>query len=483
MTTLYWLLSAAVVAADVLATGHAVLFKRDVRSAIGWVCAIWLAPGFGAAFYLLFGINRIQRVAHRLRRRRRYSPRFVDHTRGKEVSSDDAALPAEAEHLRAFARLGAKVSEDGILPGNRVEPLFNGEQAYPAMLDAIGAARSTISLSIYIFNFDRVGEKFVKALGDAVARGVQVRVILDDIGSRRYAWHTVVGPLRRAGVPTERFLPKLFPRYFAYANLCNHRKILVVDGRIGFTGGINISEGHDHSLRPDHPIQDLHFRIEGPVVATMQEVFAEDWSFCSGEKLDGNEWFPALDPVESSTRIVARGIRSGPDEDLERIRLIYLGALSAARSRVRIMTPYFLPDGALVSALNIAALRGVQVDILLPEESDLRLVRWASTAHLASVLEYGCRVWFTPPPFQHTKLFLVDGVWTCFGSANWDPRSLRLNFEFNVECFDGPLAEMLEAKVERVLADSRRFTLKDFEARPLPVKLRDGVARLLTPYL
>ena len=180
---------------------------------------------------------------------------------------------------------------------------------------------------------------------------------------------------------------------------------------------------------------------------------------------------------------VARGINDGPDEDFEKARFVFLGALACARSSVRIMTPYFLPDAGLISALDVTALRGVRVEILLPEKNNLALVQWASTAQLWQVLHRGCRVYYSPPPFDHSKLMIVDGGWALFGSTNWDPRSLRLNFEFGVECYDTALVSELDALFAAKLAKSREVTAAEVNGRPLHIKLRDGVARLAAPYL
>jgi cardiolipin synthase len=176
-------------------------------------------------------------------------------------------------------------------------------------------------------------------------------------------------------------------------------------------------------------------------------------------------------------------VPDGPDEDFEKLRWTLLGALSIARYSVRIVTPYFLPDPPLVSALNLAAMRGVQVDIILPAKSNLPFVGWASRAMWWQVLEHGCRIWLTPPPFDHSKLTIVDDCWVLLGSANWDPRSLRLNFEYNLECYDLALAKQLEELVEAKRKTAHPVTLQEMDDRPLPVRLRDGVARLLTPYL
>jgi cardiolipin synthase len=263
-------------------------------------------------------------------------------------------------------------------------------------------------------------------------------------------------------------------------NMRTHRKILVTDGRLGFTGGLNIRVGHCLKRQPQSPVQDIHFRVRGPVVTQLQEVFADDWLFTTGESLRGEAWFPK---PEMAGQVLARSVPDGPDEDFEKLRWTLLGALAIARYSVRIVTPYFLPDPAVVSALNLAAMRGVQVDIILPARSNLRVVDWASRAMWWQVLEHRCRIWLSPPPFDHSKLMLVDGCWVLLGSANWDPRSLRLNFEFNLECYDLDLARQLEEVIVSKLKAAHLVTLRQVDARPLPVRLRDGIARLLTPYL
>jgi cardiolipin synthase len=232
--------------------------------------------------------------------------------------------------------------------------------------------------------------------------------------------------------------------------------------------------------RQPAPYMDLQVRIEGPVVGHLQSAFAEDWEFTTREVLEGPAFFP---PIAAAGPVAARGVADGPDEDFEAIRLLLLGALASARQRVRIVTPYFLPDSPLVTALNVAAMRGVEVDVVLPERSNLPVVHWAQMSQLWQVLERGCRVWLSPRPFDHTKAMTVDGAWSLVGSANWDPRSLRLNFELDVEAYDPELAARLDALVDARLRVARPLTLTEMDRRPLPVKLRDGVARLLSPYL
>lgn len=459
------------------ASAHAILYKRDSRAAIAWVGFIWFVPVLGAVLYVVFGINRLHRQAQSLRSRSAYKPPCPAQPDAEE--SLRRALGADRAHLVQLAHLTGRLVDRPLLAGNDVTPLVDGDEAYPAMLAAIDDAEHSIAFCTYIFDNDSVGRQFIDALQRAVGRGVQVRVLIDAVGAR-YSWPTVLGRLRRAGIPNARFLPRVLTWSIRYANLRSHRKLLIADGRIGFTGGINIRAGHLSGGDRRAAIGDLHFRLAGPVVAQLQEVFAEDWAFSTGERLQGETWFPRLEP---QANVFARGIADGPDEDFDTLRMTILGALASARQSVRIVTPYFLPDAALITALNVAALRGVEVDIVLPQRGNLRLVQWASTAQLWQVLQHGCRVWLTPPPFDHSKVMLVDGAWVLLGSANWDPRSLRLNFEFNVECYGRELAERLDVLIRDKIASAQCVTLADVDGRALPIRLRDGIARLFSPYL
>ena len=451
-------------AVALVTAGHAVIYKRDPRSAALWVLLAWLLPIAGAILYVFFGVNRVQRRAARLRR---------DLVRLRTTSESDERLPVT--DLVPLARLVGEVVERPLLPGNSIEPLVDGAEAYPAMLQAIDEARTSVALASYIFHADGIGERFVNTLIRARQRGVAVRVLIDDV-SCRFSLHSPAKRLRQAGVAVGDFNPPLVPARLNAFNLRNHRKILVVDGALGFTGGMNI----DRRYWGENAYRDTHFRLSGPVVAHLMEVFADDWLFTTDEALRGPEWFPQIAPAGDS---LARGIEAGPDETFERLRWAYVGALNAAQRTVRICTPYFLPDGGIISALDAAALRGVDVDIVLPEETDLPHIRWAMIHQLWQVLDRGCRVWMRPGPFDHSKLMVVDGHWTFLGSGNWDARSLRLNFEFNVESYCRSLGRRMDELIVERRAGSRRISLDDVNARPPAIKLRDGIARLFAPLL
>jgi cardiolipin synthase len=462
---------------NVIASAHVVLHKRDSRAAVGWVGLIWLAPVAGAVAYTLLGINRIKRKASE---QRASQPALLsgEFERPPRLSGG-VSLTNHADHLAALARLLDRVSGRPLTQGNAIVPLVNGSEAYPAMLEAIDGARRSVTLATYIFDRDHAGQMFADALGRAAARGVEVRVLIDAVGSR-YSRPPITRTLGRLGIRAALFGRTRVPWRMPYFNLRNHRKILVVDGRVGFTGGMNLRQGNMDTPPDGLTIQDLHFRVEGPVVSQLQQTFIEDWAFTTGEILQEDHWSPELHPVGDT---VARVITDGPDGDFEKARLVYLGALGCAQESVRIVTPYFLPDAALISALNVAALRGVAVEIVLPERSNLALVQWAATHQLWQVLQRGCRIYTTPAPFDHSKLMLVDNGWALIGSSNWDPRSLLLNWELVVDCYDRALVAQLSGIIEDKLADARRLTKADVDARPLPIKLRDGLARLAAPYL
>lgn len=471
----YWprLVASFHLLAALLASFHALLNKRDSRAATLWLGTIWFLPLLGPILYLSLGVNRIRRRAISL---------GVHGTVVRPIPEHfGESQPAGVEHLEMLARVVSRVVSQPLNPGNRIEPLVNGDEAFPAMIAAIDSAKKSVSLVTYIFDNDASGRQFADALARAVSRGVAVRVLIDAAGTR-YSWPSIIHRLRHGRVQVAKFLPAslLAPWQVTSVNLRNHRKILVLDGQTAFTGGMNIRHGNMVADSPSSPVRDLHFHVEGPVVAQLQETFANDWAFATGEILDGELWFPDL---QEAAKTVARVITDGPDADFEKVRWTLLAALSEAQDSVKVLTPYFLPDNALVTALNLAALRGVRVDIILPARSNLRYVDWASHSMWWQVLERGCRIWLTPPPFDHSKLMIVDEHWVLLGSANWDTRSLRLNFELNLEAYGRDFAQKMSRIIDDKLQGARGITLADVDGRSYAAKLRDAIARLFSPYL
>lgn len=452
------------------AAGHALLYKRMPQSAFGWIAICIMLPLIGALLYFLFGINRVRRRAQALRgNEARHRPP------APESESESVMPPAD---LIPLGTLADRVSRLPLLAGNRVTALYNGEQAYPEMLEAIELAEQRVFLSTYIFDTDKAGHAFAEALGAAAARGVKVRVLLDGIGEL-YSRPRARRLLDRTGVPVGRFMPPRLLPASLHINLRNHRKILVTDGHTAFTGGMNISDRHlaENTSNPARVV-DIHFRFDGPVAGQIEAAFLDDWSFVTGESLDVT---PSPAAAEGSS--CCRAFADGPDHELGKLHALMCGAVALARTRLIVMTPYFLPTRELIGLLQAAALRGVLVDVILPSRNNLPYVHRATRHMLWELLERDVRVFYQPAPFVHSKIFLVDEEYALVGSANLDPRSLRLNFELNVEIYDRVLVAELARHCEDVRARSAPVTLMEVDGRPLVQRLLDGAAWIISPYL
>ncbi|MFT6553030.1 phospholipase D-like domain-containing protein [Alloalcanivorax venustensis] len=463
----FWpaIVATAGVVAAVLVTLHVAQHKRDARAAAAWTGLVWLVPLVGALLYLLLGVNRIQRRARQL-------------TGGGAIDAAlsagrDQGTPLQSDRLRVLARLVGRLTGLPLTGGNRVTLLEAGP-ALAAMIQAVDQARDSVLLATYIFGNDAAGKPLAEALERAVARGVTVRVLVDGVGAL-YSLPPITLRLRRRGVRVERFLHSIAPWRMPYLNLRNHRKLMVVDRCVGFTGGMNIRAGY---LREPAQMQDLHARVEGPAVVHLLRSFVADWAFTCGETLDDN-YLGALDVGGT----LARGINAGPDADFDKRRLTLLAAIGAAEHEVRIVTPYFVPDQTLLASLQLALLKGVRVNIVVPQKNNLRLVQWASLHALRWLVREGAELHFSAPPFDHTKLMTVDGHWVLLGSGNWDARSLRLNFEFDMECYDDPLAEQANDLIDRRLRGARRVGEAEFRAMGRLRHVRNALAHLFEPYL
>lgn len=473
----YWtyVVEAIAIVAGVAGATHAIMTKSDVRSALGWTALVLLAPIVGALLYAVFGVNRI-RIERKLRRRRAASERLFS-GEGAPKPAESAPVPA---NLVALKRLGDAVSEYPLKNGNRIEMLETEAECHAAMLGSIDAAKRWIFIETYIFNDDIIGRKFVAHLAAAMARGVGVRVLIDAIGSR-YSRPPIAESLAQAGLVHAHYMGRLLGPRLPYANLRTHRKLMIVDGESCFVGGMNIRAAPSAAMLGGPTYHDTHFRVAGPAVEDFLHVFASDWLFASGERLPDSAMAPNSDADDSG--VPARVVASGPDRQIRGNHGVVMGALSLASRRVVVATPYFLPDRQLVGALAVAVRRGVQVDIVLPLRSNLRLVDYAVMAHLEEVDEIGCRVWQTGERFDHSKLLAVDGQWAFVGSSNFDPRSFRLNFEVDLEIYDFAIASRIEARSDRRIAEATRLRASDLRALPFWKKLRNRTCWLASPFL
>ncbi|MEM9387634.1 MAG: phospholipase D-like domain-containing protein [Pseudomonadota bacterium] len=450
------------------ASYHILLYKRDVRAASSWLMVCLLVPYAGPIAYYFLGINRV-RVGARSRGRGVFN---VAHESTRSLPLHEAAAG------KGLAGVGARITGQSCSGGNAVEVLHNGDEAYPAMLAGIDAAREQICFATYILRADAMGQRFIDALVRAESRGVRVLVLLDGVGEL-YARGRPRSLLRRAGVNAVSFLPPglRFPGFSL--NCRNHRKLLTCDHEVAFVGGINIAEDNCEHGRHPREISDVHFRLTGPVAREIQAVFARDWQFATGRPPPPMPIAFAQAPGACECRVVA----DGPDESIDSLALLILAAIGAARSSIQIMTPYFLPNRQMVAALQAATLRGVRVQVVLPASNNLPIVHWANRNVLTELTAWGVRVYYQPAPFAHSKLLCVDDDYSLIGSANLDPRSLRLNFEIAVEVFSRSLSERLRRHIEETIRRSEAPAHEPLSARPVPVRLRDSLAALLSPYL
>jgi cardiolipin synthase len=464
--------------ASAAAAIHAAMTKQDVRAAIGWVAVVLFSPLLGAAFYLVAGINRVRKQRVSRLRADTSIPQEVIH----QLLVEDVASVSGVQ-FSALKILGDRVSDFKLLHSNTIRLLDGGDETYPAMLRAIMGAQRSIALQSYIFDHDEVGVELAQALIDAQARGVTVRVLIDAIGAK-YSRPPIVHMLEKGGVRAARFMRPVIGVRLVYANLRSHRKLLVIDGTHGFTGGMNIRAGCVTAIAKENVTRDTHFQVSGPVVYQLMLNFAHDWQFTTQEKLSGPLWFST-----SSADFVVEGgvpmrcVASGPDATLGSTHDMLLGALSIAQRHVRIQSPYFLPDVSLVAALATAARRGVRVDIVIPGANNLKLVHAAMMAQIDQLILTGCRVWRASGTFDHSKLFTVDGCWSYVGSSNLDPRSLRLNFELDLEVYDRKLTQQLDARIDATIGSAERITIRSLMRRSFALRLRDKIVWLASPYL
>ena len=472
----HWIVPGLHIVMATSASIHAMLFKRDPRAALGWVSVCLFFPLAGPLLYYLFGINRIHTHARKLAQLSLFRLR-VGYERGSLEGSSTKTEPELDAQYHRFIRVSDHTTSRPLTAGNTLQMLLNGEQAYPAMLAAIDAAVNRVLLVTYLFESDSIGNAFVTALVAAHQRGVEVRVIIDGVGEL-YSWPRMSRTLRRAGVRVARFLPpRILPPAFSI-NLRNHRKILVIDGNHAFTGGMNIGARHLVETSSDQRTVDVHFHVRGPVVTQLEAIFTEDWRFVTGETLA----FVNM-PHAHNGEDYCRCISDGPNDDLDRISLVMMGMISAAQHEIVIVTPYFLPSREMIASLQSAALRGVDVSIILPKRSNIRVIDWATRNLLWELLQHGVKIYYQPPPFAHTKLFLVDGVYAQIGSANIDPRSLRLNFELNLEIIGTDAVTKMVEYAKEIHRTSTALSLREVDERPFLIRIRDAVFWLFMPYL
>lgn len=363
----------------------------------------------------------------------------------------------------------------GILTGNRVTALQNGDEIFPAMLEAIRGARETITFETYIYWSGEIGRMFSEALSERAQAGVKVHVMLDWAGSGKIE-PEYLEALRAAGVEVELYHPL---RWYNFARLNNrtHRKILVVDGRIGFTGGVGIADQWKGRAQSAEHWRDSHYQIEGPAVGQMQAAFIDNWIKARAQVLVGSNYFPVVEPVGDS---LAQAFKSSMGGGSECVRLMYLLSIASAARSIRLQAAYFVPDDLAIKTFISARKRGVRIEIIVPGPGmDVKVVQRASRSLWGELLDAGVEIFEYQPTMYHCKVLIVDEIWMSVGSTNFDDRSFRLNDEANLNIYDARFAREQIAVFEEDKAMSRLVTRADLGSRSAGGKLFDSLAGLL----
>ncbi len=448
--------------------------KKNSASAVAWCMSVFLMPIGGTALYWLFGYQSVYRP---LERKRKHAESY---RRRKSGANELAPIGPERTGSGAeLAALSARLGASPMVEGNNVELYTEGQATFDAMLTAIRHAKSHIHLEFFIFRMDGIGGQFIEALIERARAGVQVRFLYDAIGS--WSLHrSSLRPLLEAGGQVVPFLSINPLRRRIQINLRNHRKILVVDGKIAFTGGFNIGDEYIGKNAFFGPWRDTFLRLTGPAVRYVQRVFTEDWSFASQEELTDASYFPN---AVSQGNVAAQIAWSGPDQDFKSIREIYFAAIVKAVQRVWIATPYFVPDESLFDALCLAARSGRDVRLLCPFRPDKWVPYLAARYYWADALTAGVKIYQYTPGFMHSKVLLIDDNWSSVGSANFDNRSLHLNFEMTCMMESSEIVSHLEAAFLHDLESSIRIDATQFGRRGFVSELAENGCRLLSPVL
>jgi cardiolipin synthase len=450
--------------------------KRDSTTAVAWCLVVLLMPVLGGLLFWVFGYNYIhRRVArkqvHKGKFRAHHPPASREATRGG---------PAEADlEPDSLTRLALAVGAFPVSSGNAVTLYHDTRDARSSLLGAIAAARHHVHLEFFIFRGDATGREVLALLSDKAREGVAVRLLYDAVGTFFLPGRRVK-PLVRAGGRVAAFLPVNPLRSWIQVNLRNHRKIVVIDGQVGFTGGMNVGDEYLGISRRFGYWRDNFVRLEGPAVAGLERIFVEDWDFATGEALSSPAYFP---PLEARGVGSVQVVESGPDQEMNSLREVVFAAILSARRRLWLASPYFVPDAGILDALRLACLRGVDVRLLCLMRPDHFLSFYASRYYFADLLAMGAQVYQYARGMMHSKLVLVDGHWALTGSANLDNRSLHLNFEVGCILHTPALVAELQAQYEKDLADAIAVDPVSFAARPFLARLTENACRLFAPVL
>ena len=463
----------------VLLVGTVIFFEnRNPEKTVAWLIILAVFPVVGFLLYLVLGRN--------ARKHKLFHHKYIGGQRLKRVVTaqsrhltEKEVFFGEVERKKRLVRLLMRNAWAPLTANNRACVLTNGQEKFAALLEAMRQAKHHIHLQYYIFKNDEIGHETHEILRRKAREGVEVRVILDGLGSRKIP-EDFLDAMRRAGAQLEMFFPLRFPFVTSKLNFRNHRKIVVVDGRVGFLGGMNI--GDEYLSRDPHLgfWRDTHLQLEGDSVHMLQMTFLNDWYFITRESIEGREYYPV--PDEHGRQLV-QVIASGPDSDWESIRETFFTALATAERKIYIETPYFVPDESIIMALKTAALSGIDVRLIVQGIPEYKLTYWASRSYFEELLKAGVKVYKYYKGILHSKVMLVDDVVGIVGSANMDIRSFQLNFEVSALFYNRGFVARLEEDFMQDLACSEQVQYEQFQRRTLSDRFKESGARLLSPLL
>lgn len=458
-----------------------VLENRSPVRTLAWIVVLLTIPVAGMVFYLWFGVN--------YRKIKMFSRKGLGDMKWLQyMSEDQKQLIQKSEFLqrrdstevRKLMTLLLNNSKALLTRHNRVQVLQNGSETFPALLAALREAKKFIHLEYYIMAEGRILSEIKEVLLAKAAEGVEVRIIYDDVG----CWSLSKGflrELRTAGIQIYPFLPVRFHRGFRKANYRNHRKIAVIDGQVGFVGGLNIADRYADGLPGVGIWRDTHLQVTGEAVTSLQVIFLIDWYFVRQELLLNKEEYMPYHLAEGN--VVVQTITSGPDSDWASIQQAYFTLINMAKRYVFISTPYFMPGETTLNALKTAAMSGVDVRILLPHRSDSRLTYWCTRSYVEDLLEAGVKIYWYKKGLNHNKVIIADGIVASVGTANMDLRSFEQNFEVSMIIYDREVVKKLATDFAEDLKSSRECLLKDWRFRPKRKRIYESVARLFAPLL
>lgn len=460
---------------------NVILENRNPVRTLAWIIVLVTVPLLGFLFYLYFGVN--------YRKNKMFSMKGLGDMKWLQyMSEDQKQLLQKSEFLkrresvevRKLMTLLLNNSKALLTRYNRVEILNNGEETFPALFEALLQAKKFIHLEYYIIAEGRLATRLKEILLQKAAEGVEVRVIYDDVGSWSLS-KSYLRELREAGIQIFPFLPVRFHHFANKANYRNHRKIAVIDGEVGFVGGLNIADRYMDGVAEIGVWRDTHLRVAGEVVTSLQVIFLIDWYFVRQELLlNKSEYLPY---VRTEGKVVVQAVTSGPDSDWASIQQAYFTLINMAKKYVFISTPYFMPGETTLNSLKTAAMSGVDVRILLPHKSDSWLTHWCTRSFAEELLAAGVRIYWYQKGINHSKVIIVDGMVASVGSANMDLRSFEQNFEVSLIIYDREVVKKLAADFIEDLKVSMEGTIQRWKFRPKRNKVCESVARLFAPVL